>query len=295
MPKTLSYTQTVDSALQEGIKESGNYRIVPSMSNQRGPAGIYLGKGTGSSIDFHDFREYQPGDDLRRVDWSAYARNNVLSVKLYQEEISPFVEILIDQSRSMAVYEDKIFASVFTASFLVNATRQSEGRPIYIDKSNRHTGKNIEFALSKIEFNEANVDTHLLHSKSVGKPLRFFISDFLFAEDMESFMRNISRNSAALIPIMLLSKNEHSPEFSGAHKLIDCEMSNRWTELDITPSAINEYKARLKNHTASVRRAAQSIAAPFVQLNLPDYSADGNDIAQYIAKALTNSKIVEAV
>ncbi|MCP4214723.1 MAG: hypothetical protein GY765_08695, partial [bacterium] len=32
-----------------------------------GPLGFHPGKNSGSSIDFHDYRSYQPGDDLRRV------------------------------------------------------------------------------------------------------------------------------------------------------------------------------------------------------------------------------------
>jgi uncharacterized protein (DUF58 family) len=42
-----------------------------------------------------------PGDDIRHVDWSAYARSDHLMVRLYREEISPRTDILLDASRSM--------------------------------------------------------------------------------------------------------------------------------------------------------------------------------------------------
>lgn len=40
----------------------------------------------GSSTEFSDFREYMPGDDIRRIDWNAYGRLDRLYVKEYMEE-----------------------------------------------------------------------------------------------------------------------------------------------------------------------------------------------------------------
>ena len=40
----------------------------------------------GSSVEFADYRNYAPGDDLRRVDWNAYARLERLFIKLFMEE-----------------------------------------------------------------------------------------------------------------------------------------------------------------------------------------------------------------
>ncbi len=55
----------------------------------------------GSSTEFSDFREYMPGDDLRRIDWNAYGRLDRLYVKEYMEEKETVVSILIDTSASM--------------------------------------------------------------------------------------------------------------------------------------------------------------------------------------------------
>src|SRR6476646_437313 len=67
-----------------------------------GRAGELLGRGTGSSLEFQEYREYVPGDDIRHLDWGAYARSDTLMVRLFREEISPRTEILLDASRSMA-------------------------------------------------------------------------------------------------------------------------------------------------------------------------------------------------
>src|SRR3954471_10309848 len=55
----------------------------------------------GQSVEFADYRNYTHGDDLRRVDWNAYARMERLFIKLYQEEEDITVHILVDASKSM--------------------------------------------------------------------------------------------------------------------------------------------------------------------------------------------------
>lgn len=55
----------------------------------------------GSSVEFADYRNYTPGDDLRQLDWNIYARLEKLFVKLFEEEEDLTVHILLDASRSM--------------------------------------------------------------------------------------------------------------------------------------------------------------------------------------------------
>lgn len=55
----------------------------------------------GYSVEFADFREYVPGDDLRYVDWRAYGRLERLYLKQYVEEEDIYVLLLVDCSRSM--------------------------------------------------------------------------------------------------------------------------------------------------------------------------------------------------
>ena len=55
----------------------------------------------GQSVEFADYRNYAPGDDLRQLDWNAYARLERLFVKLFVEEEDVTVHVLVDASRSM--------------------------------------------------------------------------------------------------------------------------------------------------------------------------------------------------
>src|SRR5438477_12249984 len=54
----------------------------------------------GQSVEFADYRNYTHGDDVRRVDWNAYARMERLFMKLYQDEEVLNVHVLVDDSRS---------------------------------------------------------------------------------------------------------------------------------------------------------------------------------------------------
>jgi uncharacterized protein (DUF58 family) len=55
----------------------------------------------GTSIEFADYRNYSPGDDLRRLDWNIYARLDRPLMKVFEDEEDLAVYILLDTSASM--------------------------------------------------------------------------------------------------------------------------------------------------------------------------------------------------
>jgi uncharacterized protein (DUF58 family) len=55
----------------------------------------------GTSIEFADYRNYAPGDDLRRLDWNVYARTDRPYIKLLEDEEDLAVHVLLDASASM--------------------------------------------------------------------------------------------------------------------------------------------------------------------------------------------------
>lgn len=56
----------------------------------------------GEGIDFHDLREYEPGDDLRHIDWNVTARMDSPFVRQYTEDREATAWLLLDRSASMA-------------------------------------------------------------------------------------------------------------------------------------------------------------------------------------------------
>lgn len=64
-------------------------------------SGLHRSPLHGVSVEFADHREYAPGDDLKRLDWRAYARSNRYFIKRYEEESNLRCTILLDASASM--------------------------------------------------------------------------------------------------------------------------------------------------------------------------------------------------
>ena len=64
-------------------------------------SGSYLNKIKGRGMEFAEARLYQPGDDVRHIDWRVTARSGKTHTKLFREERERPVMLLLDQSRSM--------------------------------------------------------------------------------------------------------------------------------------------------------------------------------------------------
>ncbi len=65
-------------------------------------SGMHRSLRRGSSIEFSEHKLYTPGDDIRHVDWRAYAKTDRYHVKQFEDETNILVEVLVDHSGSMA-------------------------------------------------------------------------------------------------------------------------------------------------------------------------------------------------
>jgi hypothetical protein len=79
--------------------------------------GHHVSPRKGHGIEFSQYRQYQPGDNPRLIDWNTYARTDRLYVKQYHEEEDLLVATLIDSSQSMYV-DEKIRTSIDMACAL---------------------------------------------------------------------------------------------------------------------------------------------------------------------------------
>ncbi len=64
-------------------------------------SGIHSAKRRGTSVEFAEHKEYAPGDDVRRIDWRAYARLDRYYLKQFQDEANLKVYLVFDASGSM--------------------------------------------------------------------------------------------------------------------------------------------------------------------------------------------------
>ena len=63
--------------------------------------GLHQSPYLGFSVDFAEYREYHPGDEIRRIDWNVYGRSDKLFVKKFEGETNTRVLVLLDMSGSM--------------------------------------------------------------------------------------------------------------------------------------------------------------------------------------------------
>lgn len=234
-----------------------------------GRSGELMGRGTGSSLEFQEYREYIPGDDIRHVDWGAYARSDALMVRLYREEISPRTEIYLDASRSMAT-GDGVKARVarqLAALFLQLAGRLG-GRPqLYLLNDERPIrGASLEIldSLGDVPLTGLSPLPDLLGEGLLPlrpQSVRIVISDFLFPHDPGPVIRRLGAGVGVLWVLQLLSAWEAEPSEMGGRKLIDVETSAE-VDLLVNRKAILLYQQRLLRLQEGLLRECRRVHAP---------------------------------
>lgn len=80
-----------------------------------GISGLHLSKMRGRGIDFEEFRPYQPGDDIRLIDWRVTARTSRPFTKVFREERERPIIIAVDQTHNMYFGSQIAFKSVIAA------------------------------------------------------------------------------------------------------------------------------------------------------------------------------------
>jgi uncharacterized protein (DUF58 family) len=71
-------------------------------------AGLHRSPHRGFSVEFSEYRRYNPGDDIRHVDWKVFARSGQYFIKQYEDETNVRCHILLDCSASMAYGSDTL-------------------------------------------------------------------------------------------------------------------------------------------------------------------------------------------
>lgn len=92
--------------------------------------GAHVSHRSGAGLEFSQFRSYQPGDDLRRVDWKLYARSDRFFIRESESETSLTLRLVLDATASMAHEEAGgttfDYARFLAAAFALLAERQGD-------------------------------------------------------------------------------------------------------------------------------------------------------------------------
>lgn len=235
----------------------------------RGKLGEVRASSVGSSLELHDFRQYQPGDDLRQIDWNAVARTGELYLRVRQDEVSPRVELLIDGSASMAISDQKA-ARVREVSAWVCALAQRSGLSPMVIATGRTVrkagGPAIGAMLEALDFDGREPFDLALRRAPPLRPcgLRVVVSDFLFESPPEPFAARLSFGAAGLALVQVLDAEDLEPSGGAGARLTDSE-SGEVLERILTPNVVDQYLARLGAHVSLWQAAARRVHASWSQ------------------------------
>lgn len=237
-----------DPELQQAV---GLYSLGLPRMPVSGRSGELLGRGTGTSLEFQEHREYMPGDDIRHLDWAAYARSDSLMVRLYREEISPRTEVIVDISRSMTTSAAKQLVARQVAALFAMLSGNVGGRPTIWLAGDERPPQTLQLEsldrLKTIDFSAASTFNALLEEHQLPlkrQAVRVVISDFLFKHDPESLVRRLAGDASVLWLVQVLTDWETDPSTTGGTRLIDIE-SGREADLYLNRQVVGEYLGRL--------------------------------------------------
>lgn len=177
-------------------------------------AGLYVSRHKGRGMAFEETRLYQPGDDIRRIDWRVTARTDKAHSKIFREEREKPVFIAVDYRATMQFATRGVFKSVQAARLAGllawQALRRGDriGGQIFGDNGCQelkpHTGKaallhffNALVHPSYQQLADNNLEkslARLLHHAHPGSQV-FILSDFRgISATAENYLASLSRH-----------------------------------------------------------------------------------------------------
>jgi len=257
----------VSAASLEGVRAAATCFRLPFRSRVwRGRVGNFAGGGAGGSIEFQDHRPYVPGDDPRHLDWPAYARTGHYVLKLYREEVSPVVDVVLDGSGSMSFDELKKKRALELFAFARRSARENQcGTRAWVLGENGPAPVLDEsfdvFAFAGSRLRKVTLDVVPFRPGS----LRVLLTDALFPEPPEALLRPLVSGRGQGVVLAPSSLSESSPDWLGALELEDCESGARRLER-VDDARLAEYGVRYRSHFARWELACRRYGVAFAMI-----------------------------
>ena len=254
----------------------------------------------GQSVEFADYRTYAAGDDLRQLDWNAYARLERLFVKLFVEEEDVTVHVLVDASRSMDYGEpNKLDAARRAAAALaylglasmdrVSAAFLGDGtasamRPL---RGKRRAAELFAF-LSEPRperLTELAGAARAYASRMRGTGPLILVSDLMDPGYLDA-LRDLAGTRSQLSVLHLLAPDELEPEVPPDARLVDRE-TGQSVEVSGDDDLVDRYRARLAEWQSEIAAFVSRRGGAYVPV-----SSD-IDLADLLFDVLRRRRVVE--
>jgi len=263
--------------LEAGEAAGGRYVLSLPDAALRGTGGVQLGQRSGSSLDFKDYREYQPGDDLRHIDWNVFARSDKLILKLYREEVCPHVDIILDGSRSMALPDSRKVRAVLglAAIFAAAAGNANCTHHAWLaaDGVRRvQAGAGAPGLWEGIDFEWRDTPAASVRYRPGRwrrRGIRVLLSDLLWAGAPLDLLRVLADGAAAVHVIQVLARADVEPPALGNTRLTDVE-SDGTLDVFVDASSQTRYREALADHQQHWHRACRQVGASIASVVAED-------------------------
>lgn len=288
------------------VRELEALRRRLEVSARSGSAGERASRRRGGSAEFQDHRPYAPGDDLRRVDWAAFARTGEPVLKLFRAEEDSVLRLLIDASASLAFGVPQKLEVARRVAAAIGYLALANGQRAQVLVAREPSGTSAGRGLERVGLPRRGRDSLAALLADLSQPLAsgsadlaravdgalrraprpgllVVVSDFL---DPGPVTRALSRACAAghqVALVQVLAREEIEPSFEGDFGLVDAE-TQAVVELSMDASAIDAYVMRLTGLIEELRSWSRKHRASYVRIT-NDEPLEGV-VRRFVARAI---------
>ena len=239
-------------------------------------------KKTGSGVEFADHREYQPGDDIRYLDWNVFQRFDKLLLRLYEEEEDLAIYFVLDASESMAfgsgkklVYGKRVCAALAYVA-LANLDRVE-----VVTTSDRVTGRMPEtrgkarifkifrFLREARAEGTTNLEDALraFVAQHKRRGIVVLVSDLYDPAGFERGINVLRYNKFDPFVIHVVDPVEERPKLFGDVLLYDCETGDE-REVTVTAAVLQKYAQAWEDYLQQIERFCNAKQVPYVRADV---------------------------
>lgn len=260
--------------------------------------GLHKSPFHGFSVEFAEHRLYNPGDNLRNVDWKVFARSDRMFVKRYEEETNLRCQLVVDASSSMYFPGDRdaegsklLFSAQASAAlmYLLQRQRDAFGLTLYGEGIAFLSGQRsstthlrgltaeLERALSDYQPGRATSTAQTLHAVAETlhkRSLVFVFSDFLGSQaDLDGLFAALQHLRHRKHEVVLFQVQDRAREVdfdydNRPHEFVDMESGER---IKLQPGEVAEaYRAAVGAQRARLRETCLQYRVDLVDANLAD-------------------------
>jgi uncharacterized protein (DUF58 family) len=232
-------------------------------------------------LDFAEYREYQPGDDFRYVDWNLYGRLNKLFVKVFAREEDVPIYVLLDTSHSMSVGEpSKLSYAVRLAGALCYLGIKDLNRVgIFPFALNLATGvaprggsTQLHAAFNFLRQTSSGGETSINGALGSFAQLRIesglvlLLSDMLSEGGYQEGLSHLLYKGHEVAVLHVLAAEDLDPKIPGESRLLDSEFTND-KGLEVSSIAVRAYQQEMRRYVNDLKEFCQSHKVEYAMIS----------------------------